>query len=704
MKIHSTQNLNLNKDQQLSSLSGYRNRDFRLKNYSEQVRQGRESGMLEGYSMSPTFKRVGIKDGKKIINSTKKVVGNIVKEASPEVKRGDNFLDSPFFDGLLNVVDFETVVTATVAAIACAGRGGIILALPTKKNKEDNKYAAGQSWASGIMGFITAFLLTAPFKHGHSYVMKNLKKELNVKTLQRLYPHLDINSIEKNGKRIDIKDWKDIYKHAFSDDIKGCEKLPELKNLSDVSDKTFKNILKVDVDWASQKGKSFNDVQLKNGKKLYDEIDMSRLGIKVSEKEIGNTQILLKDIDKSYLEGLVKDAKTEKSSWGKLDVSTVYDKDGKVIDFRNWKDIEGKQWKLDLDEIGVSSAYETASYKPRVSGYKRYDKKEKVYKFASYQKNGVNGELGTMINEKKIDADSKNEGLFKFLTWLPDLVFRIPVAALTVALIPWTLKSVFHLQKSQKEQKQTTNNTINPTLEKNKETSKDEKLSFKGKNSLTSKFSDWLGKSIGEIYGKPLIENEFFYKLSSTFADLPGNVTQHMSTLGSLITSGTYVNRTLQKKDIEPDRRRTLAVNQALCFLIPTIAAYTVNIALNNWIKNNEYRYVGLKERKIDIAKLEKQDAKKIAKEIETLSKKTKGIRTLASIAIFTMIYRFATPILMTPIANKIGDKWNEKRRAKLKNTEKEQQLNNIDKPLAKTIEMDNSNLDSSKEKSHKVA
>ena len=36
-----------------------------------------------------------------------------------------------------------------------------------------------------------------------------------------------------------------------------------------------------------------------------------------------------------------------------------------------------------------------------------------------------------------------------------------------------------------------------------------------------------------------------------------------------------------------------------------------------------------------------------------------KGIRTLASITIFAIIYRYLTPVLITPFANKIGDKWN---------------------------------------------
>ena len=58
-------------------------------------------------------------------------------------------------------------------------------------------------------------------------------------------------------------------------------------------------------------------------------------------------------MDREYLTNLVKDAKNTDSIWKDLDVASVYDESGKVIDFRKWKNIEGKQWKLDLDSVQV---------------------------------------------------------------------------------------------------------------------------------------------------------------------------------------------------------------------------------------------------------------------------------------------------------------------------------------------------------------
>ena len=137
-----------------------------------------------------------------------------------------------------------------------------------------------------------------------------------------------------------------------------------------------------------------------------------------------------------------------------------------------------------------------------------------------------------------------------------------------------------------------------------------------------------------------------------------------MATLGSLLTSSVYIQQTLNKKDLDTDRRRTLAINQGLCFIIPTICAYLVDKYINNWIKKNEYRYSGLSENKIAIANRDgkKDVAEKIQKD---LGKKLKGVRILASLATFSLIYRYITPVIITPIANKIGDKINEKKHQK---------------------------------------
>ena len=50
------------------------------------------------------------------------------------------------------------------------------------------------------------------------------------------------------------------------------------------------------------------------------------------------------------------------------------------------------------------------------------------------------------------------------------------------------------------------------------------------------------------------------------------------------------------------------------------------------------------------------------------LGNKLKGISVLASLSVFTLIYRFATPVLITPVANWISNKINENKKAETNN------------------------------------
>jgi len=716
MKIHTTQNLNSLVQLNQQTTNSVSSKDFRLKNYSELVsKQEQSAESLSMQSSEITFgrnifrrKKTVLKDAEKFIKSKTKKVGELKTEGRPEEKRGDKVITSSLFHKLLNVVEFETVVTASVAAVACAARAGTIMALPTKKNKEDNRYAASHAGASGIIGFLTAFILTAPFKLGSNYVMKNLKQHLSESTLKRLYPHLEIKSVfDEKGAAKPIEEWLDRKGNKFIEDMKSSEVLPELRNLADSSVQTLENVLLngKQVDWAAQKGKSFNDVVLKDGKKLYDEINMSNLGIKVSEKGMGTSQIMLKDFDREYLTNLINDAKKQKNHWGDLDIKSVYNDKNEVVDFRQWKDVNGKQWQLNLDEVGVSSPYETADYRPRISGRKRYDKKDKEYKHVSYQNNGKDGKLGTPIENDMVEIDAANDVLFKLLTWGPDILFRVPVAATTIALIPWVLNNVFNIHKSSAKSKAVKSEAKLakeiPSEIKAEEAGK--QVAFKGKkpnegfvkrnlNKFVKAFSESFGKPFAKYYGKPLIESERVYKASKWLSGLSGSMTQHMQVLGSFITSGVYMQQTLTKKDLDPDRRRTLSINQGLCFVVPTIAAYTVDKAINKWVKSKGYRLTGLTQSKYDIAKREKRDLKEIADEVANLGKKTKGIRTLSSITIFALIYRYITPVFMTPVANWGGDKLNawlaRRRETKKRLNALAEQQSQEQKTVAKEVEL----------------
>ena len=704
MKILTTQNLDSLKSTKSTNEIMYYN-EFSL------FRSNARTVFMEN-NVSFAAKKPNSKDAKKVVNTVKKVVGDIAKEAKPEVEKGDKLLKSSFFNALLKIADYETVVQAAIAAVICLLlRPVTIMALPTKKSKPkegevwtaeqkqeaknkdkaNNIYASAHSIASGIVGLVTVFLLTTPFKNGADYVMNKMMKELKPETLKRLFPHLDLSSIvnkageriepviekEVNGQKVKEVLWRNIDGLPFSKDIKNCDMLPALKHLSECSEETFNKILNVNVDWASQKGKSFNEVVTKDGKKLYDVIDFSKLGFNISNIEksavtskevITNGQVLLKDMDKDFLREMVAKA-DDNSLFRHLDVESVFDGE-KVKDFRLWKNTNGESFILDLDQISASSPLETANWKPRTSGAIRFDKKDGLHKFKIFQGNGREGSLGTEITDEMLSAEKSNEALIKALTWLPDLAFRVPIATGTIALIPWVLKNVFGIEKKKPVNQTEQTKELTPTLNQNVS---NKEVAFKAKaprssgKGLLTRLSNFISEKMARLYGKPMIESKSMASASEKLGNWSDRITQHMATLGSLITSSVYVQRTLSNKDMDSDRKKTLAINQALCFFVPTAAAYTVDAKINNWVKTKGYRFTGLQKSMIEKAKAEGKDVAEIEK---ALGQKIKGVRILASLATFTLIYRYLTPVLITPVANWIGDKLNARSKVKKEQTQ----------------------------------
>lgn len=120
------------------------------------------------------------------------------------------------------------------------------------------------------------------------------------------------------------------------------------------------------------------------------------------------------------------------------------------------------------------------------------------------------------------------------------------------------------------------------------------------------------------------------------------NLFQHCLTTGSLITSGLYMEKTLTNDKLDKDRKKTLAVNQGLTFIVSTAGAYSLDKFLKNWWENVTAKYVGLQVndenfhtnfKKINegIAEINKKlkndskgDVNKIAEEVKTALKMPK--------------------------------------------------------------------------------
>uniref|UniRef100_UPI0040274485 hypothetical protein n=1 Tax=Candidatus Stercorousia sp. TaxID=3048886 RepID=UPI0040274485 len=225
-----------------------------------------------------------------------------------------------------------------------------------------------------------------------------------------------------------------------------------------------------------------------------------------------------------------------------------------------------------------------------------------------------------------------------------------------------------------------------------------EKMTDSIADKFTSKFVD----------SKPL--NWLADKLKNS-----NNLFQHCLTIGSVITSGLYMQRTLTNKELDKDRKNTLAVNQGLTFAVSTVGAYALDKYVKGWWDNVTARFAGhllgdnkfysdylankaavIKENKELLAaskasniKPELKEMPSVIKSIEnnsfyksllsnagddakTLMTKVKGMSPLRTMIVFGFVYRYFVPVVVTKPANILCEKYLAHKKAKTENKQNE--------------------------------
>jgi len=237
--------------------------------------------------------------------------------------------------------------------------------------------------------------------------------------------------------------------------------------------------------------------------------------------------------------------------------------------------------------------------------------------------------------------------------------------------------------------------TLNPSISNTNyryQNQKSSHPSFKGamptKSAFLNPFKNGFNKltdGIAKYYYGPLmssrITNWLFHR-----NDI-GRIVDHMQAIGSYVISGMYMLQTIRNKDMDEDRRRTLAINQGLTLVASTAIAYFVSERLvEPWNKHVSMKYAANK-RGISVEQLEKEIEKHRAKikkiytekhpedvefkkfkkpnlihfveeglKNDSLAKKLKGLDVLKSLIIFGSVYRFFGPVAVTPVATWIGN------------------------------------------------
>lgn len=160
--------------------------------------------------------------------------------------------------------------------------------------------------------------------------------------------------------------------------------------------------------------------------------------------------------------------------------------------------------------------------------------------------------------------------------------------------------------------------------------------SFKGAGAVVT---EGIAKGVGKIADKKGFRNfvEWLGKKDQWFP--------HLIAAESLLLSGFYMQQTAASKRIEKDQKPAMIINQGITALACTAGAYMIDGKVNNMLD----KFKGVYKR------VNPQMEQKL------LDKRLDAIRLLGPLVIFTTIYRFVGPVILTPVANYISEKIQKK-------------------------------------------
>ena len=347
---------------------------------------------------------------------------------------------------------------------------------------------------------------------------------------------------------------------------------------------------------------------------------------------------------------------------------------------------------------------------------KNNDKRKNEYQVAHSVATGIMG-LGTTVavavpvkkavnkfyNEVKTNPALKNKYNYIFKSPKTESMFKeaagrihqpifLPLRAMaTIAIVP-PLLGLLGLKKQGPQKSMDANPMFNDSilnfkgsetlknvagiLNQKKTNNSDKKNipSFKGGS------VDLMAKGIGAVAGTGVMRKlvEFLAK----------NGFPHLIAAESLLLSGFYMNETAKSKKIEPDQKQPMIINQGIVAIACTIGAYTIDGYINKAMskfKNNykeafkemkaakhaellqEMKYAFKNADKVSFAEkrkflenfIKQGTANKVLAPGQ-LAKRLDGISFLKSTVIFASIYRFIGPVVLTPVANWISNKYQQ--------------------------------------------
>lgn len=110
-------------------------------------------------------------------------------------------------------------------------------------------------------------------------------------------------------------------------------------------------------------------------------------------------------------------------------------------------------------------------------------------------------------------------------------------------------------------------------------------------------------------------------------------IAQYLMVAYSALLQTCHVTNIMNNKQMPEERKQTLAINNVLTFFIPTIGAFTVDKAINKGIDRFQKYAENVRGVKFN-------------------KHQTTGLKTLKSIFIFSMMYKYFSTVVATPLAD----------------------------------------------------
>ena len=373
----------------------------------------------------------------------------------------------------------------------------------------------------------------------------------------------------------------------------------------------------------------------------------------------------------------------------------------------------------------ISSIILTTPLNKMVDRIKNADNPEQYLKEKTVQLLGLDKTKDAKVVKSIMNKGKLFKNMQNLVKVGSGIILGVPQAMITIALIPPILKYVFgiekkpkgtpapamaqsemanfqktmHMQKSFQDFRGGMNvNNSHPAFTGNPVQTGEELVATVASKSklfdpvqrLWDSFIGWGAKHIIA----PFLDFKPIRWFADKTKDSKGMV-NHLNAASSAAISGMYITKTLDNDKLDKDRKNTLAINQALVFVASTAGSYLLDGSLNNiWNNKVTPKYAGIflneKEKMAEFIKQNKEimkfnktagkDAKKAllklddyikdvvkpdALKSDALNIRLKGLDTAKKLFIFATVYRYLAPIIVTPIANRLGDKYLNYKKAK---------------------------------------